>query len=209
MISLRSIFAILAITMFSITSSEAQGDYATLIKNINYRAAGLNHDLSATKDTLKLSSDKIIQRVYTVGEQGRAIDLWVNRKQRDIALTELYNGTYVFVVEQDYLKIIFQVVVNQGKPLPLEDELDTRTAGVTSDVKEESEEDDNSIIDEKKLTKEIKKSSVITSEMPSYKSYNLSDIKRDGMQSRAEARKARDKARESKEDNDEPEEPEQ
>ena len=174
MISIRSIFAVLAMSMCSIISVEAQGDFAlaeiqedytasvssedfsTLVKNVNYRAAGLEHDLNETRDTLKLSSDRIIQRVYTVGDQGRAIDLWVNRKQRDIPLTELSKGKYVFVVEQDYKKIIFQVLIHQDNGLLSLDDSETRTAGVTSD-NDPSSEDSNAVIDEQKLTKEISK----------------------------------------------------
>ncbi|NNK88399.1 MAG: hypothetical protein HKO90_08960 [Flavobacteriaceae bacterium] len=192
MISTRSILASIFMIMFCMISVEAQGDFATLVKNVNYRADGLNHDLSVTKDTLKLKSDDIIQRVYSVGEHGRAIDLWVNRKQRDIPLTELAKGKYVFVVEQNYLKIVFQVVINRdNRLLELNNVMDSRTTGTTSEVIDEKDPLENALIEEKKLTKEIRKSSIITTELPAYKKYNLTDVNRAGMQSREEARKQR------------------
>ena len=150
MISIRSILTLIVMITCNMTSVEAQGDFATLKKNLNFRATGLKHDLNVTKDTLKLSSDKIIQRIYSIGKHGRTIDLWVNKKQSDIPLRELTKGAYVFVVEQNYLKIVFQVVINRDHSLTeFNNFSDSSAARITTVVPGEKLQETNVFLNEK------------------------------------------------------------
>ena len=91
----------------------AQDDFASLRKNVNIRAKGLNHDLNKTKDTLILSSQNKIYRIYTVGDNSGVVDRTVNDLEMKMPLRSLKKGKYVFVVDQLNLKIVFQIQIHK------------------------------------------------------------------------------------------------
>lgn len=92
--------------------SQAQQDFAKLEKNINERAKILFHELNDSKDTLILKSDRLINKVYSVGEdQKREVDLEINTYEAEIPLTHLSKGKHIFVTVQNKRRIVFVVKI--------------------------------------------------------------------------------------------------
>lgn len=109
---MKTILSVILIGLFtSITAlSQAQNEFAILEKNSNERAKGLIHKLNTTKDTLILSSDKLISKVYSVDKnQKRAIDQTYNLYDIEIPLTGLSRGKHIFVTVQGKRRIVFVV----------------------------------------------------------------------------------------------------
>jgi len=99
---------------------QAQEQYAILEKNVNIRAKGLVHQLNKTKDTLILSSDKKINKVYSISETNvREINTYINKNTFKVPLNKLSKGKHVFVVVQSPLRIVFVVKVLQEGPVVL------------------------------------------------------------------------------------------
>ncbi len=115
MLKLTDIARYLCIGLFLISPSiQAQGEFASIRKNINVLANGLYHDLNKTKDSLVLKSSDPIFRVYTIGEFHGVIDKTVNRFEKAISLKQLKKGRYVFVVDQPKMKIVFEIRINRN-----------------------------------------------------------------------------------------------
>lgn len=90
----------------------AQDDFAILEKNVNVRASGLIHKLNKTKDTLLLSSDKKINKVYSINmDYVREVDTYINKKTFKVPLNNLSKGKHVFVVVQSPMRIVFVVKI--------------------------------------------------------------------------------------------------
>ncbi|WP_431136521.1 hypothetical protein [Psychroserpens mesophilus] len=91
---------------------QAQNDFAILEKNVNVRAKGLIQKLNATKDTLVLQSNTLINKVYAVNmSYKREIDLAVKDKSVKIPLKKLSKGKHVFVAVQSPVRIVFVVKI--------------------------------------------------------------------------------------------------
>lgn len=103
---------LIVLLIFASLCSYAQGDYASIKKNVNARAQALFHDLNPGKDTLILRSTKKMFRVYTVGHSSGVIDQYLNTYEYTIPLRGLKQGKYVFVVDQSKKKIVFQVLIH-------------------------------------------------------------------------------------------------
>lgn len=103
---------LIVLLIFASLCSYAQGDYASIKKNVNARAQALFHDLNPGKDTLILRSTKKMFRVYTVGHFSGVIDQYLNTYEYTVPLRGLKQGKYVFVVDQSKKKIVFQVLIH-------------------------------------------------------------------------------------------------
>lgn len=103
---------ILLLFTSNIVLSQTNNDFAILEKNINERAKGLSHHLNATKDTLVLSSDRLISKVYSVNEdQKREVDRTFNLYDVEIPLTNFSKGKHIFVTVQGKRRIVFVVKI--------------------------------------------------------------------------------------------------
>lgn len=99
----------------------AQDAFASLEKNVNFRASGLVQELNATKDTLILKSDKTMGYVYAINQEyQREVDAYAGTNEYKVPLTNLSKGKHVFVVSISPLKIVFVVRVLKDHILPLE-----------------------------------------------------------------------------------------
>ncbi len=95
----------------------AQERFATLEKNVNYRASNLFHGLNKTRDTLLLKSDKEIDYVYSINKQNqREIDYKINANFYKVPLQNLSLGKHVFSVVQAPLLIVFVVHIFKDSP---------------------------------------------------------------------------------------------
>lgn len=97
----------------------AQSSHIGLIeKNANLSASNINHDLNKTKDTLLLQSDKLITNVYSINtEYKREVDVYLNKNEFSLPLTELSQGKHVLVVSQSSKKIVFVLHIYDSKNL--------------------------------------------------------------------------------------------
>nr|WP_321236322.1 hypothetical protein [uncultured Psychroserpens sp.] len=101
-------------------TAQAQNDFAKLEKNVNVRAEGLIHKLNATKDTLVLKSESLINRVYSVSmDYKREVNMAINEKFAKIPLNKLSKGKHVFVAVQSPIRIVFVVKVLRDDTLLL------------------------------------------------------------------------------------------
>ncbi|MBO6606159.1 hypothetical protein [Psychroserpens sp.] len=92
----------------------AQNDFAKLERNVNVRAQGLNHYLNASKDTLILKSDAIINKLYTINMRyQRELDMAVNQNTIKVPLNKLSKGRHVVVAVQSPIRIVFVVQILQ------------------------------------------------------------------------------------------------
>ncbi len=135
--------------------THAQGNFASIRKNVNVRAIGLKHDLNKSKDTLKLSSTDKIFRVYTVGDFSGIVDQYLNANKFEVSLRSFEKGKYVFVVDQSNRKIVFQIYILNGEDL-LPDEWFSNTA-LASTLDEVDDLDDEATIESLDLLKESTK----------------------------------------------------
>ena len=104
------VFFVLIASPFSYL--QAQNDFAILEKNVNIRAKGLTHNLNATKDTLLLKSNTLINKVYAVNmKYKREIEIDVREKAVKIPLKKLSKGKHVFVTVQSSVRIVFVVKI--------------------------------------------------------------------------------------------------
>ncbi|WP_456440346.1 hypothetical protein [Psychroserpens sp.] len=104
------VFFVLIASPFSYL--QAQNDFAILEKNVNIRAKGLTQKLNATKDTLLLKSNTLINKVYAVNmDYKREIDLAVREKAVKIPLKKLSKGKHIFVAIQSPVRIVFVVKI--------------------------------------------------------------------------------------------------
>lgn len=104
------IFFVLIVSPFC--NLQAQNDFAILEKNVNVRAKDLTHQLNATKDTLLIKSNTLIQKVYAVNmKYKREIDISVRDTSVKISLKKLSKGKHVFVAVQSPVRIVFVVKI--------------------------------------------------------------------------------------------------
>lgn len=106
-------------------SLHAQGTFATLEKNVNFRANGLIEELNVTKDTLILRSEKKMSYVYAINQEyKREVDTYAGTDYFKVPLTNLSKGKHVFVVSISPLKIVFvvRILKDNEDNLPVESE---------------------------------------------------------------------------------------
>ena len=204
--NIRALGILLFLCVFGLTSVQAQQHFATIKKNYNVLAESLKHELNSSRDTLVLQSEKPILRVYTVGDFGGLIDVEVNDYQQRIPLQNLRKGKYVFVVDQPKLKIVFQVLVHRnGKDY----RAIRKRVATTDDVRKSQKARSSGTIRTAKAvstlkTEEVAKvvqtdvSALKTESDQNGKAYNLTDLERQNMQSRDEAKKIKAYEREAK-----------
>lgn len=118
----RFSIAILLLMFFNFSFS--QKGRAAIFKNYNVQAEGLSHKLNATKDTLILKSDKIINYLYTANrkDEGR-VKVRVDDNAYKLPLNRLKKGRNVMVAIQSPLKIVFVVNILKEFPKPPEKKL--------------------------------------------------------------------------------------
>ena len=127
-------FIIGLVTLLSLsvnTTLCAQNDFALLEKNVNVRAKSVKHILNKTKDTLLLTSDKKINRVYAVNmDYKREVEANINAKSFKVPLSKLSKGKHVFVVVQSPLRIVFVVKILKDGPVILPKDENQLTAAI-------------------------------------------------------------------------------
>jgi len=159
----------------------SQDDFASIRKNINYRAKFLKHYLNETKDTLVLSSPRRIYRLYSVGNSKVNIDKEILDFEYKLPLRHLEIGRYVMVTQLNGLKIVFELNILKKDSFISVDNND-----LASNEKLVEEE---SVVEVKITEDKVEKSEKII------KHYNLSDRNREGMQTRDELRRLKAKER--------------
>lgn len=165
---------LLVCLLFNTYIGWSQEDFASLIKNINYRAQILDHRLNDTKDTLILSSPQRIHRLYTVVSASGKINEEVNDFNYRFPLKSLEKGKYLMVAQLPGLKIVFEVNVLQRQPF-------NQDVVTTLNSRELIKQDYNLKVDCLEL---LQKDSVVK-----MKPYNLTDLDRSNIQSRDECRR--------------------
>lgn len=107
---------IIAAFGFAIHGLHAQSSFATIIKNVNVRAKGVEHSLNESRDTLILKSDRKINYFYAINRNyEKELYEFIDDKSYKIPLANLNAGKYTFVVGQSPLKIVFAVYINKTK----------------------------------------------------------------------------------------------
>jgi len=112
-----------------------QAEFASIRKNIDFRAEQLFHDLNETKDTLILSSPAKIYRVYTVGTFEGLVDHELITNNFEVPLSSFERGKYIFIVDQLGYKIVFTIFVLRGQELAPGEFLYSDTALASNDEK--------------------------------------------------------------------------
>lgn len=122
------VFFVLITSLFN--RLQAQNEFAILEKNVNVRAKGLIQKLNATKDTLLLESNTLINKVYAVNmNYKREIDLAVSEKTVKIPLKQLSKGKHVFVAVQSPVRIVFVIKILRDNSVLLAMEDDKLVSG--------------------------------------------------------------------------------
>ena len=167
----------LLITVFLIfpyLNVSAQDDFASLRKNINYRAKLLDHQLNKTKDTLILNCPQRMYRIYSVGSSKVRINEKIDDFTYKLPLKNYNIGKYLMVTQLNGLKIVFELNILKRA--------DFNEEGVTNVVASGLKETDYTI-DVKSIDVKLKDSII------KYKPYNLTDLNRKGMQTRDDCRR--------------------
>ena len=152
----------------------AQEDFASLRKNINYRAKLLDHKLNKTKDTLILNCPQRMYRIYSVGSSKVKLNEKIDDFTFKLPLRNLNIGKYLMVTQLNGLKIVFELNILQRADFN-EDYLSNL---VVSGLNETMYK-----LNVKNIKVKLK------DPIPKYKPYNLTDLNREGMQSRDECRR--------------------
>lgn len=183
----------------------AQETYTTIRKNVNPLAFNLNHDLSNTQDSLLLDNKFLFKRVRFISDKAEKVfDFKPAVKKAKIPLDELPLGKYTVMFYQADKIIVFQI----DRLLPF-----NPLSGIESDAIALNDADDilsdditlhddsvslSQDIDGLELDYDTANFNVATngtdldfeSEMEHFtKSYNISDIGRDNVQTRADYRR--------------------
>jgi hypothetical protein len=96
--------------LFFISSLQAQETYTTIRKNINNLAYDLNHELSSTQDSLLLENKFLFKRVRFIGNRGEKVfDFKPAVMSAKIPLDELPLGKYTVMFYQADKIIVFQI----------------------------------------------------------------------------------------------------
>ena len=156
------------------TTILAQDDFATLRRNINYRARLLDHKLNKTKDTLILNCPQRMYRIYSVGSSKVRINEKIDDFTYKLPLKNYKIGKYLMVTQLNGLKIVFELNILKRA--------DFNEEGVTNIVASGLKETDFNI-DVKSVEVKLKDPII------AYKPYNLTDLNREGMQTRDECRR--------------------
>lgn len=173
----HNLFGALLITVilfFSNINVSAQDDFASLRKNVNYRAKLLTHYLNKTKDTLVLSCPQRMYRLYSVGSSKVRINEKIDDFTYKLPLKNYKIGKYLLVTQLNGLKIVFELNILKRSDF----KEDSVTSLVASGLKETEY-----TIDVKSINVKLQDPIV------RYKPYNLTDINREGMQTRDECRR--------------------
>ena len=132
----KTLGVLIIIACFDLLSNNAfaQKRFALIEKNVNASANELFHDLNTSKDTLILSGDKWIRKVYSINQDyKRETDEYINANSVRLPLTHLSKGKHVFVVEQMPMKIVFVIKVLRDRELESKIKEGKRTAARNDD----------------------------------------------------------------------------
>ena len=88
------------------------GQKSSLIKNVNYRAKDLKHDLNKNGDTLMLQSDKTIYQV-DIYNSFYEKKIAINRYKSNIAINDLPEGKFVIEVVLSDRRIIMTLIKHE------------------------------------------------------------------------------------------------
>lgn len=182
----------------------AQETYTTIRKNVNPLAFNLNHDLSSTQDSLLLDNKFLFKRVRFISDQAEKVfDFKPAVMSAKIPLNELPLGDYTVMFYQADKIIVFQI----DRILPFDPMHGLTTDAVALNDSEISSDDHITLNDSESISDEIDgveleydiaNLNVATNgsdldfetEVAHFtKSYNISDIGRDNVQTRAEYRR--------------------
>lgn len=183
----------------------AQETYTTIRKNVNPLAFNLNHDLSNSQDSLLLENKFLFKRVRFISDQAEKVfDFKPAVTNAKIPLDELPLGKYTVMFYQADKIIVFQI----ERVLPFDtmhgltsDAVALNESEILSDENIAFNESDESIsddVDGVELEYDIANLNAATNGSDldfengvDYfsKSYNISDIGRDNVQTRADYRR--------------------
>ncbi len=176
--------------LFFSGSMFAQETYTTIRKNVNPLAYDLDHNLSNAQDSLLLNNKYLFKRVRFISDNAEKVfDFKPAVKTAKIPLDELPLGQYTVMFYQADKIIVFQI----DRLLPF-DTFDTIESDVAYTETEIVSEEIESIDLEYDAPKIAAGTNVIEADIEALedhyiKSYNLSDMDRDYVQSRAEYRR--------------------
>ena len=188
--------------LFFNTRLSAQETYTTIRKNVNQLAYNLSHDLSSTQDSLLLENKFLFKRVRFISDDAEKVfNFKPAVKSAKIPLDKLPLGSYTVMFYQADKIIVFQI----DRLLPFEplsgitsdavalDDSEILTEDITfndSDVLSNTEDGVELDYDTTNLNIAANGSDLdFEGEMKHFtKAYNITDINRDNIQSRADYR---------------------
>lgn len=204
---IHDLIGLVFFALFFGSNVSAQETYTTIRKNVNPLAYNLNHDLSSTQDSLLLENKFLFKRVRFISDQAEKVfDFKPAVKKAKIPLDELPLGNYTVMFYQADKIIVFQI--DRILPFDITHGLESDAIALNDD--EVLSEDINALnsadfnrveIDEVKgLKMEYDTVSFdvaandpdldLENDMDHYmKGYNISDIGRDNVQTRADYRR--------------------
>lgn len=204
---IHDLIGLVLFALFFGSNVSAQETYTTIRKNVNPLAYNLNHDLSSTQDSLLLENKFLFKRVRFISDQAEKVfDFKPAVKKAKIPLDELPLGNYTVMFYQADKIIVFQI----DRILPFDTTHGLESDAIALNDEEALSEDINALnsadfdrveIDEVKGLKmdydtvsfDVAANDPdldLENDMGHYmKSYNISDIGRDNVQTRADYRR--------------------
>ncbi|MEY8847543.1 hypothetical protein AB9K26_01910 [Psychroserpens sp. XS_ASV72] len=191
-ISINALLGLILLLFISVQNVSSQETYTSIRKNVNPLALNLSHNLSNTQDTLLLENKALFKRVRFIGKKAEKVfDFKPAVKKAKIPLNELPLGKYMVMFYQADKIIVFEI--NRILPFDLFDGLESDVA-LNNKFDMKSSELNPIDFESETSTFDTLASNTITSEYTdgiedTYKPYNLSDLDRELVQSRADYRR--------------------
>ncbi|MFK7781114.1 hypothetical protein [Psychroserpens sp.] len=193
---IHGLIGLVLFTLFFGSNVSAQETYTTIRKNVNPLAKNLSHDLSDTQDSLLLENKFLFKRVRFISDNAEKVfDFKPAVKSAKIPLDELPIGDYTVMFYQAGKIIVFQI--ERILPFDPMHGLESEVVAV-NDAEIISDDIDafdlNDADDEKFDMSDANFEMAINLDPDndieySMKSYNISDIGRDNVQTRADYRR--------------------
>ncbi|WP_431136519.1 hypothetical protein [Psychroserpens mesophilus] len=196
---IHGLIGLVLFALFFNSSLLAQDTYTTIRKNVNPLAYNLNHDLSSTQDSLLLKNKFLFKRVRFISNQAEKVfDFKPAVKSAKIPLDELPLGKYTVMFYQADKIIVFQI----ERVLPFDSMYGIETDAVALNDSEVLSDDIDGValndIDGIELEYDTTNLNVASNGsdldfengMDYFsKAYNISDVDRDHVQTRADYRR--------------------
>lgn len=189
---IHGLIGLVLFALFFNSSLSAQETFTTIRKNVNPLAHNLNHELSSTQDSLLLENKFLFKRVRFISDNAEKVfDFKPAVMRAKIPLDELPLGDYTVMFYQADKIIVFQInrLLPFGEIQGLEaDIVALKDSEVVSETIESVDIEFDAINDLSMATNDS--DFEIENELHDYmKGYNLSDLSRDNVQTRADYRR--------------------